>query len=46
MSKERYNFTLYAYTLMGNHFHSLIEKVKEPLSRMMHVDLVMKDYNP
>jgi len=46
MSKERYDFTLYDYTLMDNNSHFLIERVKEPLSRMMQVDLVMKDYNP
>jgi REP element-mobilizing transposase RayT len=33
--KERYDFILYAYVLMGNHIHLLIETGKEPLSRIM-----------
>ncbi|MDO9575456.1 MAG: transposase [bacterium] len=33
--KERYGFILYAYTLMSDHIHLLIEVRKEPLSRVM-----------
>lgn len=33
--KERYGFILYAYTLMGDHIHLLIEVRKEPISRIM-----------
>ncbi len=33
--KERYGFILYAYTLMSDHIHLLIEVGKEPLSRIM-----------
>jgi len=33
--KERYIYTLYAYTLMDNHIHLLIETGKEPLSKIM-----------
>jgi len=33
--RERFNFTLYAYVLMPNHIHLLIETDKFPLSRIM-----------
>ncbi len=33
--KERYGFILYAYTLMDNHIHLLIEVGKVPLSKIM-----------
>ena len=33
--RERYGFTLYAYVLMSNHFHLLIETVERTLSRGM-----------
>lgn len=33
--KERYGFDLYAYVLMGNHVHLLIETGNESLSRIM-----------
>jgi len=33
--KERYGFVLYAYTLMKNHLHLLIETQDVPLSRIM-----------
>lgn len=33
--KERYHFYLYAYTLMPNHMHILIEVCEAPLSRLM-----------
>lgn len=33
--KERYGFILYAYTLMNNHIHLLIETGKVPLSRII-----------
>lgn len=33
--KERYSFTLYAYTLMPNHFHWLIETAETNLSSIM-----------
>lgn len=33
--KERYGFILYAYTLMDDHIHLLIEVRKEPISRIM-----------
>ena len=34
---ERYNFHLYAYVLMPNHFHLLLEQEDFPLSRLMQV---------
>ncbi|MTI58466.1 MAG: transposase [Firmicutes bacterium] len=33
--KEKYNFKLYAYCLMDNHAHFLVEINKTPLSKMM-----------
>ena len=33
--KDRYGFSLYAYTLMPNHIHLLIEVNEVPLSRLM-----------
>lgn len=33
--KKRYNFILYAYTLMNNHIHLLIETEETPLSKIM-----------
>ncbi len=33
--KDRYGFSLYAYTLMPNHVHLLIEVGEVPLSRIM-----------
>ena len=33
--KERYGFHLYAYALMRNHFHLLMEVGDIPLSRIM-----------
>lgn len=33
--KERYGFLLYAYVLMGNHVHLLIEAQETPLSRIL-----------
>jgi len=33
--KNRYGFSLYAYTLMPNHVHLLIEVVETPLSKLM-----------
>jgi putative transposase len=33
--KERYDFLLYAYTLMPNHFHLLLETKETPLSKIM-----------
>jgi putative transposase len=35
-SKERFRFYLYAYCLMGNHYHLLIETTQANLSRIMH----------
>jgi REP element-mobilizing transposase RayT len=35
--KARFNFHLYAYVLMKNHLHLLLEVGKTPLSRIMHV---------
>jgi len=35
--KERYRFSLYAYTLMHNHFHLLLETGEIALSRIMQV---------
>ena len=35
--KEKYHFHLYAYTLMKNHLHLLLEVEQIPLSRIMHV---------
>ncbi|HWO40388.1 MAG TPA: transposase [Candidatus Eisenbacteria bacterium] len=34
---RRYNFHLYAYVLMTNHFHLLLEQERLPLSRFMQV---------
>lgn len=33
--QKRYDFTLYAYVLMSNHVHLLIEQKRTPLSRIM-----------
>ncbi len=33
--KERYNFKLYAYCIMGNHVHMLMEVSDTPLSKVM-----------
>ena len=35
-AKERYGFHLYAYVLMSNHYHLLIETLRPNLSRIMH----------
>ncbi len=35
-SKGKYNFRLYAYVLMDNHYHLLIETLKPNLSKIMH----------
>jgi len=35
-AKERYQFTLYAYCLMANHFHLLLETKLPNISRVMH----------
>jgi putative transposase len=35
--KEHHRFILYAYTLMTNHVHLLIETTKSPVSKIMHV---------
>ena len=35
-AKERYKIYLYAYVLMSNHYHLLIETTTENLSRVMH----------
>jgi len=35
--KEKYHFHLYAYALMRNHLHLLLEVEQIPLSRIMHV---------
>lgn len=35
--KKRHGFVLYAYTLMTNHVHLLIETPKSPISRVMQV---------
>src|SRR3989338_8142800 len=34
--KERFKFIIYAYALMPNHVHILIETAEVPLSRIMH----------
>jgi len=34
-TRERYLFILYAYVLMPNHFHLLLETIQTPLSRIM-----------
>ncbi|MBV9240511.1 MAG: transposase [Acidobacteria bacterium] len=34
--KERSNFFLYAYCLMTNHFHLLVERQAETVGRIMH----------
>lgn len=36
-SVSRYHFHLYAYVLMPNHFHLLLEQEASPLSRLMQV---------
>ena len=33
--KQRYDFLLYAYILMNNHVHLLIETVQTPLSKIL-----------
>ena len=33
--RKRYRFTIYAYVLMSNHVHLLIETGKTPLSKIM-----------
>ncbi len=35
-SKEKYNFYLYAFVFMGNHYHLLIETTQPNLARIMH----------
>jgi putative transposase len=35
-AKERYQFCLYAYCLMANHFHLLVETVLPNISKIMH----------
>ena len=35
--RKRYGFTIYAYVLMSNHVHLLIETGKTPLSKIMQV---------
>lgn len=35
-AKERYQFFLYAYCLMANHFHLLLETMLPNISRIMH----------
>jgi len=35
-AKERYQFSLYAYCLMANHFHLLLETMLPNISRIMH----------
>ncbi len=35
-AKERYQFRFYAYALMPNHFHLLIETLKPNISQIMH----------
>lgn len=35
-AKERYKIYVYAYILMSNHYHLLIETTQENLSKMMH----------
>ena len=35
-TKERYNFYLYAYVLMSNHYHLLLETPDANLSKIMH----------
>ena len=34
--KEKYSFYLYAYVLMGNHYHLLLETTQPNLARVMH----------
>ncbi|MCL4400384.1 transposase [Candidatus Parvarchaeota archaeon] len=34
--KEKYNFYLYAFVLMGNHYHLLLETTQPNLARIMH----------
>ena len=33
--RKRYGFTIYAYVLMSNHVHLLVESAKAPLSKIM-----------
>ena len=33
--RKRYGFTIYAYVLMSNHVHLLVETAKAPLSKIM-----------
>jgi REP element-mobilizing transposase RayT len=35
-AKEKYKFNLYAYVLMSNHFHLLIETTQANLSQILH----------
>lgn len=35
-AKEKYNFYLYAYCLMSNHYHFLLETTRANLSQIMH----------
>ncbi len=35
-AKERFKFRLYAYVLMTNHYHLLIETLQANLSKIMH----------
>jgi len=35
-AKERFQFSLYAYCLMANHFHLLLETMLPNISRIMH----------
>ncbi len=36
-AKEKYDFKLYAYVLMSNHYHLLIEPCSAPLSKIMQI---------
>ncbi len=35
-AKEKYNFYLYAFVFMGNHYHLLLETTQPNLARIMH----------
>ncbi|MBN1522366.1 MAG: transposase [Candidatus Aureabacteria bacterium] len=35
-NKDRYQYYVYAYVLMSNHYHLLIETLHPNLSRIMH----------
>jgi REP element-mobilizing transposase RayT len=35
--RQRYRFTIYAYVLMSNHVHLLLETGKPPLSKILQV---------